>query len=209
MIRADLHVHTRLSGHSLLTTEKIAKVAKKRGLTAIAITDHDEIDAAFKLSKSFPTIIGEEVSTDQGDIIGLFISEKIARGPAFEVMDEIRMQGGLVIVPHPFDSLRKEAVMSENICAKADIVEIFNSRVIKSNDNDRAKKVAEAFKKPSIVGSDAHTALEIGRAWMELDSIDDPKEFVSALKTTRTHCRKSPFLVHAQTKLLKTFGGTG
>lgn len=204
-MRVDPHVHTMRSGHSLLKPEKIAKVARKRGIEAVAITDHDDIRSAMELSKEFPTIVGEEISSDQGDIIGLFLSEHVAKGPAAEVMDRIRLQGGLVVMPHPFDSLRKEAVMSEEICAEADIIEVFNSRVVRSRDNDRAKAFAESRSMPQIVGSDAHTSLEVGRSWVELDSIDTPTGFLKSLDGARTVCRRSPTIIHLQTKALKTF----
>ena len=202
-LKIDLHVHTRRSGHSLLKVEKVASIAKRRGLDAVAITDHDEIDSALELSKLFPTVVGEEISCDEGDIIGLFLTERIGRGPVLEVMDRIRAQGGLVMVPHPFDSLRKEALMNEELCAKGDLIEIFNSRVTKARDNARAAEFAEARGMLPVVGSDAHTAAEIGRSWIEVSSCAGPDLFIKSLPAGRMHTSKSPFYVHLQTKLLK------
>lgn len=202
-MKVDLHIHTIYSGHSLLRISHIVKVARKRGLDAVAITDHNEIRGALELSKEFPIILGEEVSSDQGDIIGLFLNEKIERAPALEVMDRIREQGGLVLIPHPFDTLRGESLKSEDLSRMGDIIEVFNSRVVRPRDNERAKKFAESNELPQSVGSDAHTSIEIGRAWMELESIDDPRSFLKALSNTKTHERRSPLIVHAQTKLLK------
>jgi len=169
----------------------------------VAITDHDEIDSALELSKLFPTVVGEEISCDEGDIIGLFLTERIGRGPVLEVMDRIRAQGGLVMVPHPFDSLRKEALMNEELCAKGDLIEIFNSRVTKARDNARAAEFAEARGMLPVVGSDAHTAAEIGRSWIEVSSCAGPDLFIKSLPAGRMHTSKSPFYVHLQTKLLK------
>jgi len=202
-MRVDLHVHTRYSGHCLLRPERIVKIARKRSLDAIAITDHDDIRGAVEVSKTFPTIIGEEVSSNDGDIIGLFINERIGKGDAFEVMDNIRAQGGLVVIPHPFDSLRHEAVMSEEICANADCIEVFNSRVIRKADNERARYFAESKNITAVVGSDAHTSMEIGKAWMDVGSIDDPKSFLASLREAKAHTRKSSVAVHVITKLLK------
>jgi len=202
-LKIDLHVHTRRSGHSLLKVEKVASIAKRRGLDAVAITDHDEIDSALELSKLFPTVVGEEISCDEGDIIGLFLTERIGRGPVLEVMDRIRAQGGLVMVPHPFDSLRKEALMNEELCAKGDLIEIFNSRVTKARDNARAAEFAKARGMLPVVGSDAHTAAEIGRSWIEVSSCAGPDLFIKSLPAGRMHTSKSPFYVHLQTKLLK------
>ena len=206
-MRIDPHVHTYRSGHSLLKPKDIARVAKRRGIGAIAITDHDVIEGAFELSKLYPTVIGEEVSTDEGDIIGLFLTEHVPRGPALEVMDLIRSQGALVVVPHPFDTLRKDAVNSEEICSKADIIEVFNSRVVRGEDNKRAEDFAESRSLPKIAGSDAHTSLEIGRSWVDVDSIETPSEFMAALKKSTMTCRRSPMIVHAQTKMLKIARG--
>lgn len=202
-MKVDLHVHTRLSGHSLLSVESVARSARRRGLGAVAITDHDEIDAAFELKKVFPTIIGEEVSCDEGDVIGLFLTEKIEGGPALEVMDRIRAQGGLVMIPHPFDGLRKESLRSEGLCARGDLVEVFNSRVVRMKDNEYARSFAERHGLPMVVGSDAHTAIEIGMSWMDLESISDPHSFLRSINGAKVQTRKSPFLVHAQTKIVK------
>jgi predicted metal-dependent phosphoesterase TrpH len=201
-LNVDIHVHTKYSGHSLLKVETIAKVARQRGLHAVAITDHDQVRGAYALSLKFPTIIGEEISCDEGEVIGLFIRERIEGGPALEVMDRIRAQGGLVMIPHPFDSLRK-GLNDEELCAKADLIEVFNSRVTRPRDNIRAIAFAKMRDIQAVVGSDAHSKAEIGRSWMEVDTIDDPKSFMGALKGAKMHTSKSPFRVHVQTKLLK------
>lgn len=202
-MKVDVHVHTRYSGHSILKVEDVARIAKKRCLDAVAITDHDAIKGALELSKIFPTIIAEEVSSDEGDVIGLFLREKVGKGPALEVMDRIRAQGALVMIPHPFDSMRKEALKSEELVSKGDIIEVFNSRVIRQEDNERARKFAVDKSLPMIVGSDAHTSVEIGRSFIEIDSVDDPRSFMRALKDAKLHSRRSSVLVHGQTKLLK------
>lgn len=205
-MRIDLHIHTRHSGHSLLTPKSVAKTARRRGLGCVAITDHDSIRGAIEVSRLFPTIIGEEVSCREGDVIGLFLTEEVASGPALEVMDAIRAQGGLVMIPHPFDSMRSEALMSEELCAKGDVIEAFNSRVFRIQDNARADAFAKARGLPRVVGSDAHTALEIGRSWLEVDDVSSPQNFIRSLATAELHTRRSPMVVHAQTKLLKSFG---
>jgi predicted metal-dependent phosphoesterase TrpH len=201
-LNVDIHVHTKYSGHSLLKVETIAKVARERGLHAVAITDHDEIKGAYELSEMFPTIIGEEVSCTEGDVIGLFIRDKIGKGSALEVMDKIHAQGGLVMVPHPFDPLRW-GLNDEKLCAKADLIEVFNSRVTRSSDNIKAIAFAKMRGIAAVVGSDAHTKAEIGRSWMEIDAIDSPDIFMRALPYAKMHTSKSPLYVHAQTKLLK------
>jgi hypothetical protein len=202
-LNVDVHVHTRYSGHSILKVEDVARIAKKRCLDAVAITDHDVIKGALELSKVFPTIIAEEVSSDEGDVIGLFLREKVEKGPALEVMDKIRAQGALVMIPHPFDTMRKEALMKEELVSKGDIIEIFNSRVIRQEDNERARKFAMDKSLLMIVGSDAHTSVEIGRSFIAIDSVDDPRSFMKALKSAKLQSRRSSVLVHGQTKMLK------
>jgi predicted metal-dependent phosphoesterase TrpH len=202
-LKVDVHVHTRYSGHSILKVEDVARIAKKRCLDAVAITDHDAIKGALELSKVFPTIIAEEVSSDEGDVIGLFLREKVEKGPALEVMDKIRAQGALVMIPHPFDTMRKEALMKEELVSKGDIIEVFNSRVLRQEDNERARKFAVDKSLPMIVGSDAHTSVEIGRSFIEIDSVDDPRLFMRALENAKLHSRRSSVLVHGQTKVLK------
>jgi hypothetical protein len=202
-LNVDVHVHTRYSGHSILKVEDVARIAKKRCLDAVAITDHDAIEGALELSKVFPTIIAEEVSSDEGDVIGLFLREKVEKGPALEVMDKIRAQGALVMIPHPFDTMRKEALMKEELVSKGDIIEVFNSRVMRQEDNERARKFAVDKSLPMIVGSDAHTSVEIGRSFIEIDSVDDPRSFMRALKNAKLHSRRSSVMVHGQTKVLK------
>jgi len=187
----------------MLGLERIAKTAKTKGLDAIALTDHDTMDGAKQLSRIFPTIVGEEISCDEGDIIGLFLNETIPRGHVEEVIDRIRSQGGIVVVPHPFDSMRSEAVMSEEICAKGDAIEVFNSRVVRAKDNAKAYRIAESLGKPKVVGSDAHLGIEIGRSWMDIESIGDSHLFMKSLASAGMHTSRSPILAHAQTKLLK------
>jgi len=173
----------------------------------VAITDHDTIAGALEVSKLTRTVIGEEITCEEGDLIGLFVSEEIGRGPALEVMDRIRGQGGIVVVPHPFDSMRSEAMMDEDICARADVIEVFNARILRRRDNEVALAFSEKHGIPGCVGSDAHTGLEIGRSWMDLESIDDAQSYLRSLRTAKVHTSYSPATVHAQTKLLKMTEG--
>lgn len=202
-MKVEVHVHTRYSGHSILRVEDVARIAKKRCLDVVAIADHNVIRGAIELSKVFPTIIAEEISSNEGHVIGLFLREKVEKGPTLEVMDKIRAQGALVMIPHPFDTMRKEALMREELVSRGDIIEVFNSRVLRQEDNERARKFAVDKGLPMIVGSDAHTSIEIGRSFIEIDSVDDPRSFMRALVSAKLHSKRSSVLVHGQTKLLK------
>jgi hypothetical protein len=198
----DLHIHSKYSGHSLLKPQDIARIARRKGLDGVAITDHDEIEGAVELKTDFPTIVGEEISSDEGDIIGLFLNEKVSEGPALDVIDKIRSQGGLVVMPHPFDSMRREALRSEEICRKGDLIEVFNSRVIRKEDNLKARDFARRVGLPGIVGSDAHSSMEIGRCWMDIASADDASSFMRSVRSAEVHTERSPLVVHLQTKIL-------
>ena len=107
-------------------------------------------------------------------------------------------------------SKAKDAYIKHNIRDRkkiADIIEVFNSRVVRSEDNRRAEDFAESRSLPKIVGSDAHTSLEIGRSWVEIESIETPSEFMASLRTPKMTCRRSPMIVHVQTKMLKIARG--
>lgn len=110
------------------------------------------------------------------------------------------------MIPHPFDTLRSEALRSEELCAKGDVIEVFNSRVVRAEDNARADAFARAKGLPRVVGSDAHTAIEVGRSWLEMEDVESPRSFLRSLANAELHTRRSPIIVHAQTKMLKLFG---
>lgn len=158
----DLHIHSKYSFDSLLEPKKIIKVAKKRGLDGIAITDHNTIKGGLDAKKvnkdkDFLVIVGSEISTEIGDITGLFLSEEIKSRNSMGVIEEIKKQGGLVVLPHPYRGHR----LNEKIIERIDVIEVFNART-NNEDNERAMKLAEKYNKPIVAGSDAHFASEIG-----------------------------------------------
>ena len=185
-VRVDLHIHTCHSVDCLMTLDEVVEAARARGLGALAITDHDEIEGALALSRSapFPVIVGEEVNAGDGEIIGLFLREWIPPklGPA-ETIARIRAQGGLVYIPHPFDSHRfplREPVLEE-LVTQMDLIEVLNARVSNAVFNARAASFARQHNLPGGAGSDAHTAGEIGRAYVEMDAFVDRDGFMSSI----------------------------
>jgi predicted metal-dependent phosphoesterase TrpH len=158
----DFHVHSKYSYDSILSPPKIIKVARKVGLNGIAITDHNTIRGGMEAKKigdeSIFIIIGAEIKTDRGDVIGLFLSNDIGRKDFNDVIDEIREQDGLVVLPHPY-KLGEDGI--EKLGQKADIIEVKNGRLTPYK-NEMAEKLAKSLSKPIIGGSDAHTAIEIG-----------------------------------------------
>ena len=161
----DLHIHSKYSYDSVSKVDDILKVAKRRGLSGIAITDHESFDGSLEASakaKHWELLVipGMEVATEHGDVIGLFLIEEIKKREFFEVVNEIRGQGGMVVLPHPYRTFN--TAIPFQIIARADVVEGFNARMPNDLLNRKAKELAAGFKKPLIGGSDAHFASEIG-----------------------------------------------
>ena len=160
----DLHVHSRYSFDSISNPEKILKIARKKGLDGIAITDHNTIKGGIIASqvniKDFFTIIGSEIGTEAGDIIGLFLNEEIKSRTLLEVIDEIKAQDGIAVLAHPF---RRANEINDGVIKRIDVIEAFNARNKKSA-NIMAKNLALKHNLPMIAGSDAHFYFEIGRA---------------------------------------------
>ena len=157
---------------------------------------------ALKLREMAPfnVIVGEEIKTRTGEIIGYFIDEEIpARLSAEETVHRIKDQGGLVCIPHPFDRLRRSAIHRktlEAILPYIDIIEVFNSRVLLSQDNFSARVFAAANELLVSAGSDAHIASEIGGSYVEMPEFNNAEEFLLALAQSVLLCRKASPMVH-------------
>ena len=171
----DLHCHTSASFDSLASPRAVAAAAARRGLTHLAITDHDTIEGALEARDAAPAgltvLVGEEIRTRDGDLIAVFLSEAVPPGlSAAESIAAIREQGGLVGIPHPFDRFRGsiskgEAIRSlEALAASVDWVESWNARLMFGDGNARAAELAIAAGVPGVAVSDAHTTLEVGVA---------------------------------------------
>jgi hypothetical protein len=172
----DLHCHTRASFDCLSAPGAVVKAAVERGLTHLAITDHDRIDGALEARDLAPTgltvIVGEEVKTTDGDLICLFLERAIPPGmSAADTIAAAREQGGLVGIPHPFDGLRGSLLRDERLAVlgdRVDWIERHNARVI-GQGNQRAAEFATERGIPGVAVSDAHSILEIGVAYTKLD----------------------------------------
>ena len=169
----DLHCHTSASFDCLASPESVVKAAATRGLTHLAITDHDRINGALEAQAAAPdgltVIVGQEVRTTEGDLIGTFLTRAVPRdlSPA-EAIAAIREQGGLVGIPHPFDRLRGSlgAALERlgDLAARVDWIEAWNARLVFGDGNARAAALAHDSGVPAVSVSDAHTTLEIGVA---------------------------------------------
>ncbi|MBI4544415.1 MAG: PHP domain-containing protein [Gemmatimonadetes bacterium] len=201
-MRVDMHLHTRASFDCLSEPAAVVEAAAARGIQRVCITDHNEIAAALELKARHPerVIVGEEVKTADGaDIIGLYLTERIARGtPARETCERIRAQGGIVYVPHPYAGGKGggDRLLSE-IHDLVDAVEGFNARIHFQHLNERAVAWACSYGVPLGAGSDAHTLREVGRAFVEVPPFsDDPGAFLAALRRGKVHGHFSSWAVH-------------
>ena len=217
-IHVDLHMHTDHSSDCATPVETLLATARERGLGAIAITDHNEISgalAAREIADEFgvKVILAEEVKTaEQGEVIGLFLSEKIARGMTMaETTAEIHRQGGLVYVPHPFDRLHSVPDYEHllGMVAEIDILEVFNPRVALTAFNEEAERFAAKYRIVSGAGSDSHVAQGLGSVMIRVHDFEGPDEFLEAMRDADI-VRKHKNLVYVQTlKWLQTGGGRG
>ena len=188
-VKVEFHTHTNYSDHVNTAFKKIIETCVEKHIDVLVITDHGEVEGAERLAHMAPfrVIIGEEILTSEGEIIGLFLRKKISNGLTFsQTIKEIKKQKGLVYLPHPFDTItrRTSAVqksINENI-DDIDIVEIYNGRTLNPQHNRKAKELAEEFRKITAIGSDAHTHYEYGRNYMIMDDFKNPSEFLKSLK---------------------------
>ena len=211
LIDVDLHMHTDHSGDCATPVEALLGEAKAKGLGAIAITDHNEISGALEArdkAEGIKVIVAEEVKTaEQGEVIGLFIEEKIPRGMTLqETIAEIKRQGGLVYVPHPFDRLHAVPDYPHllDVLDDIDAIEIFNPRVAISSFNEEAVRFAEKYRIVGGAGSDAHVTAGLGSVRIRMRDFDGPEEFLESLRDADI-IRNPASLVYVQAlKFLQT-----
>ncbi|HWK29083.1 MAG TPA: glycosyltransferase [Solirubrobacter sp.] len=211
LIEVDLHMHTDHSSDCATPVDVLLATAKSTGLGAIAVTDHNEIsgalDAAAKAAEyGIKVIVGEEVMTaDQGEVIGLFISEKIPRGMTLaETIAEIRRQGGVVYVPHPFDRMHSVPDYEHMLAVVSDIdaIEVFNPRIAIPAFNEEAVRFAGKYRIVGGAGSDAHVAQGLGSVRIRMRDFDGPEEFLESLRDADIAAKPSS-LRYAQVQALK------
>lgn len=190
------HIHTKYSHDSILPFFLLYNKCVKQGIQYIAITEHNNIRGAqefqeycIKRGNRIKVILGEEIMTTGGEIIGLYIHDNIPamRTPA-ETVKMIKDQGGIVYIPHPYDEKRHKTVLKEKyICElkdQIDCIECHNGRNISERYDIEQRCIAEKYDIPKVIGADAHTYFEVGRNYMEMDFPPDNKEnFLEALQS--------------------------
>ena len=212
---ADFHIHTRFSRDSILTEEKFIAKAIERGLTHVAVTNHNNVEGAIAvrdkvvelgLTDKLRVILGVEVSTTDGEVVGIFLERTIPRGlSANETADEIHRQGGLVSIPHPFDPFRGSHITEgplRNLAevGKIDMVEVFNSRVTFQRHNQQAAEFALNYGIPGIAASDSHSSFEVAMAFNALPDFDSADELKAGLPENDWHASRSTVFIHLTTR---------
>ena len=191
-VRVDMHSHTMWSGDSTTTPDEIIEAVAASGIDVLCITDHNAIKGAVQLVDSLPcrVVVGEELKTHAGEIIGLFLSEHLPFGLSpREAAAAIRAQGGVVYIPHPFDPMRKnlsEAALDDLVGAGlVDAIEVINAKTSLRSLNARAARYASEHSLLAGAGSDAHVPDAIGAAYVEMPDFDSPAGFLSSLRQAR------------------------
>ena len=212
----DLHAHTWHSKDCPVSPERMVRAAQRRGLDGIAITNHGQFAGHAAAQEAggpeFHVIPGEEVYSSAGEIIGLFLHEEVPNGvPPTETCEAIRAQGGLVVVPHPYDRFRKGAIgeaMLERLVGAGlvDAIEVFNGRMMAPADNRAARRFAMAHGLPMTVGSDGHSTWEYGGSYVAIEPFDDSVSFLRNLRRATLHMHRSAQWVHLVSSVEKRRG---
>jgi hypothetical protein len=189
----------------------LLSTARAAGLGAIAVTDHNEVSGALEAARKadgVKVIIAEEIKTaTQGEVIGLFLREKIPRGLTLEdTVVEIHRQGGLVYVPHPFDRLHAVPDYEHllRILDEIDLIEVFNPRVAISSFNEEAVRFAAKYRLTAGAGSDSHVAAGLGSVRVRMRDFDGPEEFLESLRDAEIHTKPTSLLYVQALKFLET-----
>ena len=211
-MKIDFHVHTKYSHDAVVTLEDIEAILSRsdRVVDAMAITDHNTVEGALELKKRFKDniIIGEEVDTGEGELIGYWLSKGIEKGLGIDkTIEEIRRQGGKIAVPHPFDLFRKKRIRIKqlgNLLGRIDMFEAFNSKNFLNISDVRSKVFALENKILLTAGSDAHYKMDIGNAYVEctgLESVDRPERVCDAIQNGKIKGKRCSILYHVKARL--------
>lgn len=209
-MKIDLHTHTFCSKDSCNQYDRIIESVQRRGLDGIAVTDHNEFRGALELKEIAPFLVipGEEIKTSGGEIIGLFLHEKIEPGlEPLQTVGLIHDQGGVAYVPHPFDEIRGSRLQRwalTLVTPYIDILEVFNARNALPVYNRRAWEYAREHGLLAGAGSDTHTYREYGRAYVDVPRFEDAAGFLDAMRQGTWHGSLSSPMVHARTRLDRT-----
>jgi predicted metal-dependent phosphoesterase TrpH len=213
LLRIDMHTHSSYSRDSVISPTDLIRSWKKTGIIPL-VCDHDTLEGSLHVMRAIhaedpdiPLILAEEVTSREGEIIGLFLTEEIPPGlPAKETLGIIHGQGGLSLLPHPFSEYRSRTLQPRARNALVDgldLVEGHNARNLSDEEDRLAVVFATEMGIPFTAGSDAHTVLELGRVWMEVPPFGNPKELLRGLAKAPYTFRRMNRGVHVFTGLVK------
>jgi predicted metal-dependent phosphoesterase TrpH/glycosyltransferase involved in cell wall biosynthesis len=210
-IYCDLHMHTDHSPDCATPVDVLLDTAKRRGLGAIAVTDHNEISGALEArerANGIKVIVSEEVKTaHEGEVIGLFIEEKIPRGMSMkETIDAIHAQGGLAYVPHPFDRLHSVPDYEHllKLVGEIDALEVFNARVAVPAFNEEAARFAAKYRIVAGAGSDSHVPQGLGSVKIKMRDFNGAEEFIESLRDADILGKRKSLIYLQSLKFLQT-----
>ena len=197
--KVDLHTHSIISHDGGLRAKDYTKIIQEKRVDFVAITDHNEIKFARMMQQQLGEhiIIGEEIGTTEGEIIGLFLEQVVPGGLTPEkTVQEIKAQNGLVYIPHPFETFRKGLKRDalERIANDIDIVEVFNGRGKWRGKNDLAQAFATEKNLAMASSSDAHCFLGIGKTFSEIDDVPVQRHFMKILRNADLRKGYAPLL---------------
>ncbi len=201
-ITADLHCHTYRSKDCLMRPERLLAIARERGIDRLAITDHNNIEGALEAHSMDPDriIVGEEVWTTQGELLGYYLTEPVpAHLEPMETIELLRAQGAVISVSHPLDPMRGGAWKEPELRAIlpfVDAIEVFNARSVTRAANQRAASLAQENGLAGTAGSDSHAYLEVGRTRLRLPAFSDAEGMRAALQEAEVLGRLSSPFVH-------------
>ena len=202
LVRVEFHCHTIFSKDSLSRPEDLLETCRRRGIDRLAVTDHNTIAGAVQAQHLDPqrVIIGEEIMTEKGELLALFVQEEIPKGlPPLEAIRRLRQQNAFISVSHPFDAARNGAWSLAHlleIVPLVDAIETFNSRCAGPLPNQQALAFAAQHHLAGTVGSDAHTLWEVGRATLAMEQFTDAAGLRRSIQQAQARLLPSPFWVH-------------
>ena len=201
-LRVELHLHTHASADSLITPQKLIDHCAQVGIDRVAVTDHNSIEGALAAHGLAPDriIVGEEIETTQGELLGYFMTELVPAGlEPMDAIERLRAQGAVISVSHPFDRSRSANWTEDQLLALAphiDAIETFNARCFSNKPNHHAADFAREHGLLATVGSDAHSLIEVGRATLSMPFFVDSTGFLKALSLSQPNTHLSPAFVH-------------
>ncbi len=200
-MRVDLHTHTHHSPGSITSPRWFVETCRRKGINCAAVTDHNTIRGALAVRElaDFRVIVGEEIETSAGQVLGLFLEEEVRPGLSpQETIGRVTAQGGLIGVPHPYDklglALRHDEIV--RFLPQIGFMEVLNARVLFPGNNRKARRLALELGLAASAGSDAHSPWELGRAYVQMAEFQGPEDFLQALRKGEIVGRRSSPLVN-------------